>query len=158
MEEIMRKSVLLLIFFLFACAQNNQQAEVQKFGGEITLNEMVSLDQVMQEPDKYLGSEVKVSGTVTDVCEKKGCWIKLKDGDNEITVRFKDYAFFVPTDVVNAQVTVQGIIEVAQNDHIMQEANKHSADSTASAEVQYAFTANAVELIPAPKAAEQQNI
>ena len=157
MEDNMRKSVLLLIFVFFACAQQNQQAEVQKFGGEITLNESVSLAQVIQEPDKYLGNEVKVSGTVADVCEKKGCWIKLKDGENEITVRFKDYAFFVPTDVVNARVTVQGIIEAAQNDHIMQEANK-SSDSTASEGVQYAFTASAVELIPAPVAADAQNL
>jgi len=36
----------------------------------------------------------------------------LQDGDSTITVRFKDYAFFMPKDGAGRKATVQGIFTV----------------------------------------------
>ncbi len=51
----------------------------------------------------------QISGTITDVCQAKGCWMKvnLVDGE-EVFVRFKDYGFFVPTDSAGKQVVMNG--------------------------------------------------
>lgn len=59
--------------------------------------------------------QTKFRATVTDVCKVKGCWMKLQleDGEEAI-VRFKDYAFFVPIDIVGREVVVKGQAFVAE--------------------------------------------
>jgi len=42
------------------------------------------------------------------VCKAKGCWMTLRlDDENQVLVKFKDYGFFVPTDL-NEEVIVNG--------------------------------------------------
>jgi len=55
---------------------------------------------------------VAVKGTVTDVCDKKECWITLQTEDNErFFVKMKDYAFFVPTALKGKKVVLEGKAE-----------------------------------------------
>lgn len=57
--------------------------------------------------------KVAVKGTVTDVCQKKGCWLTIKTDDNsEFFVKMKDYAFFVPTALKGKNVVMDGTAEV----------------------------------------------
>jgi hypothetical protein len=53
--------------------------------------------------------EVKFVTTAKDVCKKKGCWMKvdLADG-SQMRVTFKDYGFFVPLEIQNREVVLQG--------------------------------------------------
>lgn len=51
---------------------------------------------------------VKFKSTVTEVCQKKGCWMKLDLGNAETMVTFKDYAFFMPKDLSGKEVVVNG--------------------------------------------------
>lgn len=52
---------------------------------------------------------VVVKGKVTDVCQKKGCWMKLDKGNGEkIRVTFKDYALFMPKDLSGREVVIRG--------------------------------------------------
>lgn len=55
------------------------------------------------------------SAIVSSVCKNKGCWMKvaLEDG-REVMVRFKDYAFFVPKDIENQTVIVNGLAYVEE--------------------------------------------
>ncbi|WP_289063229.1 DUF4920 domain-containing protein [uncultured Zobellia sp.] len=64
---------------------------------------------------KYSGMSVqdtlrtKFKATVTDVCKVKGCWMKLQLNDGrETMVRFKDYAFFMPSDITGKEIIVNG--------------------------------------------------
>lgn len=41
-------------------------------------------------------SGLRMAGQITEVCQKKGCWMVLIDDDVMARVRFKDYGFFVP--------------------------------------------------------------
>lgn len=67
------------------------------------------LEAKLASADKYTG---KVKGTVTGVCEKKGCWMKLAQTDGEgIMIRFKDYKFFMPKDIVGKDVVLEGVAE-----------------------------------------------
>ena len=69
---------------------------------------------------------VAVKGTVTDVCDKKGCWITLKTDDNErFFVKMKDYAFFVPTALKGKKVVLEG---KAENKEISVNELKHYAE------------------------------
>jgi hypothetical protein len=56
--------------------------------------------------EKFTG---KVKGTVNKVCEKKGCWMTLAQTDGEgIMIRFKDYKFFMPKNIIGKDVVLQG--------------------------------------------------
>ena len=50
------------------------------------------------------------------VCKKKGCFLTLKrEGEGEpIMVRFKDYGYFVPADLVGKTVVLQGNAKVKE--------------------------------------------
>lgn len=57
----------------------------------------------------------KVTGKVTDVCQKMGCWMKLETGQGEpIMVKFKDYGFFMPKDIVGKEVVLDGEATVTE--------------------------------------------
>ncbi|MBK0383037.1 DUF4920 domain-containing protein [Pedobacter sp. SD-b] len=72
----------------------------------------------------------KIYGTVTDVCTKKGCWMKLDNGDGTTTmVTFKDYKFFMPKDIVGKKVALDGVSKqvltsVAEQKHYLEDAGK----------------------------------
>jgi len=52
----------------------------------------------------------KLQGKVLSSCPKKGCWINIELADKtNMFVKFKDYGFFVPTDLVGKTVVLDGI-------------------------------------------------
>lgn len=57
----------------------------------------------------------KFSARVTDVCKVKGCWMKLELGQGEeAMVKFKDYGFFMPKDIVGREVIVDGLAYIEE--------------------------------------------
>jgi hypothetical protein len=83
--------------------------------------------------EKLQGKEsvtLQTTGTVKEVCQAKGCWIKVDAGNGqEMLVKFKDYAFFVPKDIAGKQVILKGrafykTIPVAQLQHYAEDAGK----------------------------------
>ena len=62
----------------------------------------LSLTELIAQKQDYLGKEVRVSATITQVCQAKGCFfIAMQDG-NWARITFRDYAFFVPTNTANS--------------------------------------------------------
>lgn len=53
---------------------------------------------------------IQVSGEVEAVCQKKGCWMVVKDGPESARVLMKDHAFAVPMDSRGKKVTVEGTL------------------------------------------------
>lgn len=91
--------------------------------------EQVDLDQVLKDPGKYSGKLVRLSGTISDVCKKKGCWMILGEGERSVRVKFEDYAFFVPKDSASKQAVVEGTLEAVELsdeevEHLASEAGK----------------------------------
>ena len=95
----------------------------------------------------------KLKGAITEVCSKKGCWMKLDIGNDKIVrVTFKDYGFFMPLDATG-EVVVNGIayvkeISVADLKHYAEDAGK-SAEEIAKItepEVTMSFEADGVLL------------
>jgi hypothetical protein len=74
--------------------------------------------------------KVKLSGTIKEVCQKKGCWMTMNIGnDKNMQVRFKDYAFFVPKDASGKTVVVEGVAftdttSVAELQHYAEDGGK----------------------------------
>jgi len=74
---------------------------------------------------------VQMRGTIKEVCQAKGCWMKVVlDNDQEMMVKFKNYGFFVPTDVANSEVIVNGFAFVEEMS--VEEQKHYAADGGAS--------------------------
>ncbi len=86
------------------------------------------------------------SGTVKEVCPKKGCWIKLELPDGkQATVKMKDYGFFVPTALEGKKITIHGTAElkttsVAELKHLAEDAKKSKEEIEAITEPKEVIT------------------
>ena len=70
----------------------------------------VTVAQLVDEPESYVDKRVRVTGVVTDVCSKRGCWI-LIGGDDGKTVRFKvkDGVIVFPIESKGKRADAEGI-------------------------------------------------
>ena len=93
---------------------------------------------------------VKVSGTVEAVCQKKGCWMVVKDGTESARVLMKDHGFAVPMDSRGKSVVVEGTLtsrefDEAQVKHL--EADRGGDPSKVSGtRKEHVLTASAIEI------------
>ncbi len=70
--------------------------------------EPMALSALVDAHEDYAGESVAVAARVSQVCQKKGCFFIAQDGDTTVRVSFKDYSFFVPTDISGRNVTLVG--------------------------------------------------
>jgi len=81
------------------------------YGQGVTLTaEPISLKEALQRQTELAGKDILVKAEVGQVCQSKGCWFMLKEGDAQVRVTFKDYSFFVPKDSAKQMALVQGRI------------------------------------------------
>jgi len=124
-----RINILLVFFFAIAAvsAQNSQSeskpstvapTDLPSFGMLIDANNAISATEMAE---KYADMktadtlQTKFVATVTDVCQAKGCWMRLELQDGQETmVRFKDYGFFMPKDIKGKEVIVNGLAFVEE--------------------------------------------
>ena len=84
------------------------------YGAQFTTpRQVLASDQLLStytEAELLDTVQTTVRGTVHEVCQAKGCWMTLRAGtDQEMMVKFKDYAFFVPKDIAERKVVLDGI-------------------------------------------------
>lgn len=114
--------LLFLILGMYACGESNpesaddQEATTLKqefFGDKITADDAIHVEDLQKAMGDQKELNVKVSGQVDAVCQKKGCWMELKNEKGEnVRVTFKDYGFFVPIDCSGQTAIVDGIAKV----------------------------------------------
>jgi len=49
-----------------------------QFGPATDTSNAVSVEHILATPAAYVGKSVTVRGTVSEVCQKKGCWMQFK--------------------------------------------------------------------------------
>lgn len=113
-----------------AMAQAPKSAEKGvTYGAGTTAENAISINELDNkiEDNKFSG---KVTGKVVEVCQEKGCWMKLEKANGEkLMVKFKDYAFFMPKDLVGKEVVLEGEasvkeVSVKQQRHYAEDAGK----------------------------------
>ena len=102
---IMRKIKVLLALFIISASLSGQVS----YGENIEEGSIIDNSQIQ---NLFLAKgkfNAKLEAKVTDVCQMKGCWMKLDIGnEKEIMVNFKDYSFFVPKNIIGKKVVVSG--------------------------------------------------
>lgn len=123
----MKKIILSLTFCLigaFAFAQSSFIG--QKFGENVAPGDVKPVAKMETAMGEKTTADMKIEGKVVDVCKKKGCWMTLEMPNGEpMRVTFKDYAFFMPMDVVGKKVVLDGI---AKKQTISAETLRHYAE------------------------------
>lgn len=126
----------------------------QDYGAGLLLKDTTPLHDIIASPAEYEGRPVLVRGRISDVCQRKGCWTVLSVGEDHIRVRFKDYAFFLPTDSSGKQAYVEGYVkaetlseETAQ--HYASESSEPPPEPIVGPQQVVGFTASGVRLLPA---------
>lgn len=124
-------------------SETQEEVSYQSFGNEIIADDALSAERMAVH---YEGMRVgdtinsKMIATVDEVCQAKGCWMKLNLANGEqVMVKFKDYGFFMPKDIAGKEVIVNGIAFV--NEMSVDEQQHYAEDSGKSAEEVAAITA-----------------
>ena len=108
--------------------------------------------EVDGEPTFEVGQPVLVQGRLTDVCTKKGCWTVLTDGDAFVRVRFHDYGFFLPQDVLGADALVEGratlrTLSEREARHLASESRGGDPDAIEGPQRELGFVATGVRVL-----------
>lgn len=163
--NIMKRINILLVFFFaisVVYAQNSQNEKtidlaMPAFGEQIDQNNVISTQEMSEKYALLSVSDTiasKFSAIVTEVCQSKGCWMKvqLENGD-ETMVRFKDYGFFMPKDIKGKEVIVNGLafveeMSVEDQHHYAKDAGKSEAEvnKITTPKRSFGFTADGVLL------------
>lgn len=130
------------LLLLAACNSNKNTAapnDGKHFGTLVTAKKAITYDELMVKMAAIDSMPAKVTGTVSSVCQKKGCWMTLVSSDPtkpEMRVTFKNYAFFMPKDLSGKKVVVDGFAfvettSVADLQHYAEDAGKSKAEIAA---------------------------
>ncbi len=83
------------------------------YGKTVTQDKAITLAALNQHLSKDTVYQGKITGEVVEVCKKKGCFMKLSQANGDpIMVRFTDYAYFMPQNIVGKKVVVEGTAKV----------------------------------------------
>lgn len=146
---------LLATIFLFIATISFSFAQSYDTYGEKVKAKKVNDISWLENKTEFGSKAVKIEGEVESVCQNMGCWVRLKKSDGTtMTVKFKDYGFFVPKDIAGKKIIIQGIpeiktVSVAELQHFAEDAGKSQEEIDAITEdkVELIFTADGV-LIP----------
>lgn len=141
-----------LLMAIVACEKEVNYAsfgEKIEDDGAIATSELTETYKNLKAGDTI---EVKFESTIEDVCQKKGCWMKVDlEGEESAFVRFKDYGFFVPKNAADHKTVVSGKAFVTETSvdelkHYAKDAGKSEEEIAAITEPkrEYAFLASGV--------------
>jgi hypothetical protein len=148
-----RVTVLLMIMVLVSCKNDKQvtsdvsETETEEtaytsVGAEIVANDAIAASRMAKHYDTMKAGDTipsKMIAKVEEVCQAKGCWMKLDlENGEQVMVKFKDYGFFMPKDIAGQEVIINGKAFV--NEMSVDEQQHYAEDAGKSAEEVAAIT------------------
>lgn len=155
------KKILLTVLIAFAAFAVNAQPPAgnanagDSYGEKIDAKGAISLAALNSKLKKNETFTGKVTGEVKEVCAQKGCWLTMELPDKtKMQVKFKDYAFFVPSALLGKTVVLEGearqkIVSVNELKHYAEDAKKsrEEIDAITKPEKQVKFVADGVLVV-----------
>lgn len=122
--------------------------DAEIFGAPLDANaQATSLEALLDSPADFVDTAVKVDARISQVCQKKGCFMIATAGDRAVRISFKDYSFFVPTDTGGKTVTVTGtFVERELSEKQAAHFREDAATDTIQAGKVYEIVADAVRI------------
>lgn len=123
----------------------------QVYGEQMPLGRPIGIAAAIADAEQWQGKRTKFEGRVTQVCQAKGCWLVLADGDRYARV-FNGHGFYMPKDTTGAAI-VYGVFgertvseEFAR--HLAEDAGRDPG-GIVDEQVEFRIDATSVELLPA---------
>lgn len=122
--------------------------DAEVFGAPLDANaNPASLEALLDNPHDYLDKSIRVETRISEVCQKKGCFMIATAGKHAVRISFKDYAFFVPTDTSGKTVTLTGtLIERTLSDEQAAHLREDAGSDTIQAGTVYEIVADSVSI------------
>ena len=95
-----------------AAEESNQFADNPEgyFGKIIESEGAKFIDEFATLMDGKDSLNVKIQAVAAEVCQNKGCWMKVQTADGSMMrIKFKDYGFFVPMEITGKNVIFEGV-------------------------------------------------
>lgn len=86
--------------------------EAWQAGQAIDGAEAVALGDIAARAGELGERMVRVEGTVTGVCQHRGCWIELTDGNTKLIAKSIDHSIVFPKDSVGRRMIIEGAVRV----------------------------------------------
>lgn len=143
----MRKNLFLaltvIIAGLLASCKTAPASQGDSFGAGVSKPDAaLNFAEVSSQLNSVDSVNVIMKAKVSEVCQAKGCWMSLVDpaqaSDDELFVKFQDYAFFVPKDIAGREVLVEGVAYTEET--TVDELRHYAEDAGKSAEEIAAIT------------------
>jgi len=133
-----------------AAVEPTKTATGSHYGTPFAIGEAKPLAQALTGATDGQELSVRVSGQIEKVCQKKGCWLVVKDGEVEARVTMKDHAFTVPVDSKGKPAQVEGLLKVrvfseAQAKHLAEDGGEDPSKITGEKK-EYVLTATSIEI------------
>ena len=138
-------SLLFMVLILFSCnsskedpilSSKNEPLSSQFYGKLISQDSIKNLTLEKQSLMNTGIKSSKISGKIIETCSKKGCWMTLDTGEDTLFIKFRDYAFFVPTDSVEGKKAIVPLVDIVAEISI--EEQRHYAEDAGKSEEEIA--------------------
>lgn len=110
--NVFRASALALAFSALTAA--TAAAQSKDYGKALTLSDATPISSILKDPQTYDGKRVLVEGLIIEVCEERGCWIRIASDKAFESLRFKvdDGVMTFPMDAKGKTVRAEGVVKV----------------------------------------------
>jgi hypothetical protein len=88
-------------------------AKSKEYGSGVHVKENTKVSAILETPDKYIGKRLKISGTIIEVCAKRGCWIYISSDKpfEKIQVKVTDGEIVFPMSAAGLKAEVEGVVQ-----------------------------------------------
>jgi hypothetical protein len=113
----MKRAAIVVLLAVCVAATAGLAAQEKKYGDGVSLKNATTIEDLLAQPDRYLGKTVRVDGVITGVCDMAGCWMEMRDakadGKDAKTLRFKvdDGVIVFPVSAKGQRASAEGVFE-----------------------------------------------
>jgi hypothetical protein len=120
-----------------------------RYGAPVTARKKVAVAKLAGAPARYEGKTVRIEGTVADVCQGRGCWVRVQDEKGQtFLAKSLDESVLLPKDCAGQFVVVQGVVTALKprpHDH------EEGVEGHFCPVPEYVVSTQGIELRPAAK-------
>jgi hypothetical protein len=109
----MKRIILPLLLILLFAAAELPAFSGDKFGRPLTMTELTKVSEIEKDPKPFIGRKVLVSGTIVEVCAKRGCWMNIASDTpfEKIQIKVTDGVIVFPMSARGKSAYVEGVLE-----------------------------------------------
>ena len=122
------------------------------------MEKTTKISEILDNPEQYVGSDVKVEGMIVEVCARRGCWMEIA-GDRQyekIRIKVDDGVIVFPMEAKGRRATAEGVftkIEMTMEQTLAyreHHAEEHGEEFDPASVTEFAVSSSVVSVLSAP--------